>query len=552
MFRRLFKTNLSKRRAAPLGREFKVGDVIEQRYEVEKTRRGYMGIVYIAYDRQRRQHVVLKTFQNKFLWDEQAIERFNAEAELWMRLGSHPNIVRAYDLKTFMGKPHVIAEYVHGGPLRALIGHLKLQEAIDYAIQVCWGMCHAAEQAHILHRDLKPDNIMVTLDGQAKVTDFGLARVLPPIAQWADRHRHQDGQRRRPALRSAAADVIGGTLPYMAPELLEESSFLGPWTDIYAFGVMLYEFVTGKLPFDSNRDESLIRMHLRVPPPDPRQLKPDLHKGVAHIVNKCMAKRPTERYQSFGEVEDDLQALRLHLYHKHYAMAWPAQDGAERNRWTERGQTHMEMGEYAEALTCFRQATALDPNSAKVWLNLARARLKLWQYNEALQATDEGLRRALRREEFGELYSVRGEIYSGMMMPSPAMESYDQGLSYTPKAPWLWREKGQLLARMGMPREAQLCFETAIEHDKLDSLAWRLLGDVLLEQERYKKAQDAYGEALKLDPRSAVTWSRYGRCQTALGRPKDALVSFDAALKLDADLNEAHAGVREARRLLRG
>ena len=104
MFRRMFgkKKHLTAR-GAELGREFSVGDVVEQRYEIEKTRRGYMGIVYVAYDRQRRRQVVLKTFQNKFLWDEEAINRFKTEAELWMRIGSHPNIVRAYDLRTFMG-----------------------------------------------------------------------------------------------------------------------------------------------------------------------------------------------------------------------------------------------------------------------------------------------------------------------------------------------------------------------------------------------------------------------------------------------------------------
>jgi tetratricopeptide (TPR) repeat protein len=551
MFRRIFKwKNSSKPRGAQLGREFKVGDLVEQRYEIEKIRRGYMGIVYIAYDRQRRQHVVLKTFQNKFLWDEQAIKRFNAEAELWMRLGSHPNIVRAYDLKTFMGKPHVVAEYVHGGPLRALIGHLELQEALDYAIQICWGMTYAVEQAHILHRDLKPDNIMVTLDGQAKVTDFGLARVLPAMAhQWGDGPK---GHRRPPLRAAGAADVLGGTLPYMAPELIEQSSFLGPWTDIYAFGVMLYEFFTGRLPFDSQRDESLIRMHLREPPPDPRALKPALHQGATHIVTRCMAKRSSDRYQSFAEVEDDLQALRTHLFGKPYRVAWPARDGAERDRWIERGQAHMDMGEYSEALTCFRHAVTLDSERAECWLNVARARLKLWQYGEALQAADEGLRRALRRDEFGQLYGVRGEVYMGMMMPAKAMESYDQGLSYMPNAPWLWREKGQLIQRMGLPREAQQCYEKALEYDKLDSLAWRLLGDALLEQERYKKALEAYGESLKLDPRAAAAWARYGVCQVALGRAKEAIGSFDAALKLDPDLDEAHAGLREARQRLKG
>ena len=181
MLRRLFNMRKKPARAATqLGREYAVGDVIEQRYDIESVRRGYMGVVYIAYDRQRKQRVVLKTFQNKYLWDNEAIARFGAEAELWMRLGSHPNIVRALDLRTFLGKPHVVAEYVHGGPLRALVGHLKLQEAIEYAVQICWGMQYAVDQAAVLHRDLKPDNILVTLDGQVKVTDFGLSRLLPP------------------------------------------------------------------------------------------------------------------------------------------------------------------------------------------------------------------------------------------------------------------------------------------------------------------------------------------------------------------------------------
>jgi serine/threonine protein kinase/regulator of sirC expression with transglutaminase-like and TPR domain len=546
MFRRIFSKDKSLgQHRAQLGREFNVGDVVEQRYEIEKTRRGFMGIVYIAYDRQRRRQVVLKTFQNKFLWDEEAIARFNAEAELWMRLGGHPNIVRAYDLRTFLGKPHVIAEYVHGGPLRALVGHLSIQEALDYGIQICLGMSHAVEQVGLLHRDLKPDNIMVTLDGQAKVTDFGLARVLP-TSHWHDRGRGH----RLPVPRMRAAisgDLLGGTLPYMAPELLDESPLVGTWTDIYAFGVMLYEFFTGKLPFDSMRDESLMRMHRSELPRDPRALKPDLHPGVTHIVMRCLAKRTSERYQSFGEVEEDLQLLRTHLFGSRYSVVWPDQDSPERDRLTERGLAHIDMGEYSEALSCFRQATAIDPARADGWLNLARARLRLWQYNEALQAAEEGLRRAVRRDEFAQLYSVRGEIYSGMMALPKAMEALDQGLSYTPNAPYLWRAKGQLIQKMGLPREAQECFEKALEYDRLDSLAWQLLGDALRQQERFKKAYDAYAEALKLDPRSAVSWARYGLCQIQLGRPKEALRSFDAALKLDPDLEEATTGLRKAR-----
>jgi eukaryotic-like serine/threonine-protein kinase len=551
MFRRLFRRNKKPaHRGAQLGREFNVGDIVEQRYEVEKVRRGFMGIVYVAYDRHRRQYVVLKTFQNKFLWDEEAIERFNTEAELWMRLGNHPNIVRAYDLRTFLGKPHVVAEYVHGGPLRALVGHLQLQEAIDYSIQVCWGMIHAVEQAAIMHRDIKPDNIMVTLDGQAKVTDFGLARVLPgAVNQWSSRVR---GQRKAAAhLRVAeTSEAIGGTLPYMAPELLGETPYVGSWTDVYAFGVTLYEFFTGQLPFDSMRDESLIRMHRRSTPPDPRMIKPDLDPAITTIVMRCLAKRPADRYQSFREVEDALQLLREKLFGKAYTVTWPISDSAARERLTERGLAHMDLSEYSEALACFRQAVQIDPNRADCWLNLSRARLKLWQYNETLQAVEEGLRRAVRRDEFGQLYGVRGEVYASMMQMAKAMESIDQGLSYTPNAPRLWREKGLLFQRLERLRDAQQCFVQAIAYDKLDSLAWRLLGDVLLEQDRPKKAHEAYSEALKLDPRSALTWARYGVCQFKLGKPREAIGSFDAALKLDAELGEAIAGLREARQAL--
>jgi len=549
MLQRLFKRGeKSPKRGARLGREFSVGDLLEQRFEIEQVRRGYMGIVYIAYDRQRRQRVAIKTFQNKFLWDEEAIGRFSAEAELWVRLGSHPNIVRAYDLHTFLGKPHVIAEYVHGGPLRTLIGHLQMQEALDYAIQICWGMNYAVEQAALLHRDIKPDNIMVTLDAQAKVTDFGLARVLPRW-QWAE-HLHDPGSAPLRLRAAATSDVLGGTLPYMAPELLEESFSIGTWTDIYAFGVLLYELFTGKLPFDSVRDESLIRMHIHVAPRDPREIKPQLHQGSAHIVLRCLAKRPTDRYQSFREVEEDLQLLRKHLFQQRFTVVRAAESSAEQDRWTQRGLAHMDLHEYSEALTCFRQVVALDDRRPDSWLNLARARLKLWQYTEALQSIDEGLKRAVSRNDFGQLYGVRGETFTAMTLLEEATAAYDQGLSYTPNAPYLWREKGTLLKHMGLLREAQQCYERAIAYDAFDSLAWRLLGDVQRDQERPKKAYHAYGEALKLDPRSAVAWARYGACQLKLSRPADALRSYEMALKLDDELDEANTGLRIARQLL--
>ncbi|MEN9935437.1 MAG: hypothetical protein RLZZ387_2016 [Chloroflexota bacterium] len=533
---------------AQLGREFAVGDVVEQRFDIESLRRGYMGVVYIAYDRQRRERVVLKTFQNKYLWDEEAIARFNVEAELWMRLGSHPNIVHALDLRTFLGKPHVVAEYVHGGPLRALVGHLQIQETLDYAIQICWGMQYAIDQAALMHRDLKPDNILVTLDGQVKVTDFGLSRVLPTW-QWAEHLRdHRSAAMRMRAM--PPAEALDGTLPYMAPELFELTGTVGVWTDIYAFGVTLYELLTGKLPFDSMRDESLIRMHVRVPPKDPRQVKANVHPAAVPVVMRCLAKRPTERYQSFRELESALQTVRKEIVGAYYEVEWPESNREECDSWTAQGLAHMKLGEHSDAVRCFNYAVELDRNRADCWLNLGGARLKLWQYHEALSAVDEGLRRAVSRNEFGQLYAVRAEIYTTMGKPDRALPAIDQGLSYTPNAPRLWIDKAVLLQSAGMLREAQECAERALGFDKLDPDAHRLLGDIQRDQGRHRKAAEAYAEALKLDPRSADSWARYGTMLLRTSGPRPAMQAFEMAIKLDPDHAEALAGQRQARREL--
>jgi eukaryotic-like serine/threonine-protein kinase len=331
----------------------------------------------------------------------------------------------------------------------------------------------------------------------------------------------------------------------MAPELFDGPGTAGVWTDIYAFGVTLYELLTGKLPFDSMRDESLIRMHVSQAPRDPRQVKPGVHPSVVPLVMKCLAKRPSERYQSFREVEKDLQALHKELYGEHYDPEWPEDNREESERWNEQGLAHMKLGEHSDAVRCFNYAADLDRGRADCWLNLAQARLKLWQYHEALMAVEEGLRRAVSRNEFGQLYAVRGEVFITMGMPDRALPALDTGLSYTPNAPRLWLDKALLLQRGGMLREAYEAAERALGFDKLDPEAHRLLGDILRDQGRHRKAAAAYAEALKLDPRSTDTWARYGAALLREDRTKDALSAFEMALKLDPDHAEALAGRRQ-------
>lgn len=544
MLKRLFKRR-DRLADAQLGREYRVDDTIEQRYEVQQVRRGYMGVVYIAYDRQRRRRVVLKTYQTKYLWDEAAIKRFNAEAELWVRLGSHPNIVRAYDINTYMGRPHVVAEYVHGGTLRALVGRIQPQEALDFGIQICRGMQHAVEQLNMVHRDLKPDNIMVSFDGRAKVTDFGLSKVLRPWQTFFD-HEQLTDRRRSPLRASFSTTGLGGTLPYMAPELFDGAAAT-VWSDIYAFGVMLYELFVGHLPFDAAHDDSLIRMIRKATPPNPRRQLTSLAPDAAAVALRCMAKRPTERYQSFADVEAALQAARVTLVGARLDEHPADDDQAEAERWKERGLAHMNMGEYKEAIRCFNRVVDLDHDQPDSWSLIARCSVKLWLYHESLQAVDEGLRRAVSRTEFGELYATRGDIFAAMQRRAEALAAYDQALSYTPSAPALWRGKGALLQRDGQPQAAQECIEKAVRLDPLDAVARRQLGELLYERGRYKPAADSYYESLRLDPRSVDGWVNYATCLVRLARHKDARHALEMALKLDPEHSGALAGLRQLR-----
>ncbi len=531
---------------AQLGREYRVDDVIEQRYEVQQVRRGYMGIVYIAYDRQRRRRVVLKTYQTKYLWDEAAIRRFNAEAELWIRLGSHPNIVCAYDIRTYMGRPHVVAEYVHGGPLRALVGRLQPLETIDYGIQICRGMQHAVDQLNLVHRDLKPDNIMISFDGRARVTDFGLSQVLRPWKTPFD--NQQPYQQRRVSLRATfSTSGLAGTLPYMAPELFDGAT-ASVWSDIYAFGVTLYELFVGRLPFDAQRDDVLIRLIRKAPPPDLRLLAPHTPPEAAAIVLRCLAKRPAERFQSFAELEAALQRVRESLAGSPFADESPFDNRDEAERWKERGLAHLNMGEYKEAIRCFKRAVELDQDQPDGWRLIAHCSLKLWLYHEALQAVDEGLRRAVSRTEFADLYGARGDIFATMQKPVEALVAYNKALSYTPSAPALWRSKGALLQRLGEMADAQECLEKAIHLDPSDAVARRQLGDLLCQRGRHKSAVDSFAEALKLDPRSVDGWVKYGSCLLHVARMEEAQHAFEKALQIDSENSHALAGLQRVKK----
>ncbi|MCK4788925.1 MAG: serine/threonine protein kinase, partial [Desulfobacteraceae bacterium] len=269
-----------------------------------------MGIVYVCHDYVEEETVAIKTFQNRFLEDPTIIERFKWEAETWVRLGKHTNIVEAKRVENHAGKPHIYLEYVvgderYGSSLSGWIhngglfrnGKPDMPLILDFAIRFCHGMIHAEKRFYemgkpFVHRDIKPANILVTRDKVVKVTDFGLVKAFADLDQDIPLMTVEDGVSRRLSVSKSGA--VCGTPPYMSPEQCLGYANIDVRSDIYAFGCVLYEMLTGRLVFDCRTPDEFIRHHLQVRPNSPNVLR-----DLDTVVLKCLEKKPANRYADF-------------------------------------------------------------------------------------------------------------------------------------------------------------------------------------------------------------------------------------------------------------
>lgn len=260
-------------------------------YQIEEELgRGGMGVVYKAVQVKLGRPVALKMILAQHAQGEE-LERFASEGEAVARF-QHPNIVQIYEVGETDGRPYFSLEYVEGGSLEDKLGGKPM--AWKPAAELLVVLAHAMQAAHargIVHRDLKPANILLSKDGTPKVTDFGIAKRLDAIKQT------QTGK-------------ILGTPCYMAPEqALGRSDQVGPATDIYALGAILYDALTGRPPFDAdNTLDTLMQAVVREPIP-PRQLQPKIPRDLDVICLKCLEKKPEKRYATARDLADDLERL---------------------------------------------------------------------------------------------------------------------------------------------------------------------------------------------------------------------------------------------------
>jgi len=264
-------------------------------YEIlEKIGQGGMGIVYKANDTKLDRLVALKFLPKELTFNPEAKERFIQEARAAAAL-DHPNICTVYEInETDDGQTYISMAYIEGQSLREKIryGIMKIEEAFDIAIQIAEGL-QEAHRKGIIHRDIKPGNIMITEKGQAKVTDFGLAKL-----EWG-------------ADLTKTASIMG-TVAYMSPEQAKAEK-VDQRTDIWSLGVVLYEMLTGTLPFIGERDQSTLYAILHEDLKPLRSLRKELPETLEKVAKKALAKNPDRRYLKTHEFLMDLIFLKKGL-----------------------------------------------------------------------------------------------------------------------------------------------------------------------------------------------------------------------------------------------
>jgi tetratricopeptide (TPR) repeat protein len=507
---------------------WQIGDQIEGRWDVFNILEGGAGVVYIVYDRAIQESFAAKTFRDEIFARSPLIAaRFEREALAWVSLDVHPNVTEARMVDKIRGKPFLFLEYVSGGDLAGWIGSPRLTEDVPqvlrFAIQFCDGMIHVLSKGIRAHRDIKPRNCLITSDGVLKVTDFGLAKLIDDdfCAGTINTTHHNF---------NLSATTMG-TCTHMAPEQFKNAKEVDLRADIYSFGVMLFQMVSGNLPFNSDNWNDLEQMHqTRVPP-----LLTCTDANLAKLIQTCLAKDPNSRFSDFTQLRNRLSSIYQEVVGTPPAepVKGPALTALQ---WNNKGSSLDKLGKHRESIACYDSAIRLNPRFASAWFNKGVSLLESGQPAEALTCYEKALELDPKSDR---AWSNKGIVLKTMGKSTEAINCYNHALAINSRYPNAWINKGVILRAVGKPEEALECYQRALHLNPKDENGWTNKGNILYDLGRLEEALDCYERALALNSNLDRAWMNKGIVLNAIGQNEAALNSFTCAIKVNPLLGQA-------------
>lgn len=515
--------------------EYGPGALIGDRYEVSGIRRGGMGIVFLCYDRQEHEPVALKSFQAHLLDNPRAVARFEQEALTWIRLEKHRHIVQARRVQKFGERPFLILEHVSGpegldADLRSWIERrqITLPLALNFGLHIALGMQHAARQVPgLVHRDLKPANILVTQDGVAKVTDFGLVRSF----DLADVPAESDDGGVGVNERLTRVGAVLGTAAYLSPEQCAAAP-VDKRADIYAFGCVLYEMLTGHTVFPAHKFDEWLRAHLHDTPAFPDELSASLPPALIDLALACLQKSPDDRPPDWNAVADALAPVYAQI-----AGAPPVLEisgpALAAHELMDKGYSLTELGKYVEAVVAYDRAIALQPDDAWAWARKGRTLRLLGRLPGALEAYDEALR---LHPAYAWAWKGKGIVLEKLGRYEEALDSHRAAAQIDPDDVWNWYNQAESLQALGRMDEALQALERGLALDPQHANSWGRLGQMQRTLGHHQAAVEAYRKATEIDLAYGWAHNGCGLALRALGRPAEALLSFKRAARFQPEI----------------
>lgn len=475
--------------------KIKVGSYIGGRYKVRQILGGEgksgMGIVYISSDKKYpfSEPWALKTFQDQYFNSKEIIERFKREALAWTHLEHHPHIVYAQTYFEFDSRPYIILEYI--APDRKgrntlshyLQNQISMKTTLEWAIQFCIGMEYALSRGVSPHRDVKPDNIMITSKGTVKITDFGLARIWSKNTGYINNLElpvYEDDTSLA-IIMTSNGGCRAGTPPWMAPEQFDGITDIR--SDIYSFGIVLYQMINnGKLPFYANTLESYQHAHkfLSIPKID---------SNLFSLINHCLHKNPDERYQNFSEMRRDLEQLYKTEIGQIPTQSIEKQKNDAADHY-HKGLTYDTLGLIDKAIKEYKKALEMNPNIPEAHYNL------------------------------GYDYHIKNK------MLDEAIKEYNEAIRLNPRYAEAICNMGTALNDKGLPEEAIEQYKKSIRIKPSYSAHYNL-ANVFLEKRLYDEAINEYKNAIRLKPIDAKSHYNMGIALNEKGYFNEAIKAFN-------------------------